>query len=68
MPSPTHYITENGHPLNLKWMQNRLERKYELTVEVLGPDAGQNWQHSGREAQEAHSNQAGIWNDRKVME
>ena len=30
-----------GLPQNLKWMQERLERKYELTVEVLGPDAGQ---------------------------
>ena len=30
-----------GKPQELKWMQGRLERKYELTVEALWPDKGQ---------------------------
>lgn len=30
-----------GQPKDLKWMQHRLEKKYELTVEILGPDEGQ---------------------------
>ena len=31
-----------GQPEDLKWMSNKLEKKYELTVEILGPDQGQN--------------------------
>ena len=30
-----------GMPKELKWMQGKIEEKYELTVEVLGPDKDQ---------------------------
>ena len=36
-----------GMPKELKWLQGQLEQKYELTVEVLGPDREQKQVFSG---------------------